>query len=95
MFYSMLSRNAFTRKKSWATQTQTVTIPNVNKLPETKNAGGETVALECNQPNTSCSLTSDSDVPGPVIPLCINTSVPLYNYKLQVTPASGGKTTSL
>jgi len=89
--YSMLSRNVFTRKKSWATQTQTYTNPNVNNLPEIKNAAGTTVALQCNQPNVICSLTSDSDVPGPVIPLCIDESVPLYNYKMQVTPASGGK----
>jgi len=88
--YSMISRNAFTRKKSWATQTQTVTNPNVDNLPEIKIAG-TTVALQCNQPLVTCSLTSDSDVPGPVIQLCIDESVPLYNYKLQVTPASGGK----
>jgi len=90
MFYSMISRNAFTRKKSWATQTQTYTNPNVNKLPEIKNASGETVALQCNQPPVLCSLSSGSDVPGPVIPLCIDESVPLYNYKMQVTNASGG-----
>ena len=88
--YSMMSRNAYTRKKSWATQTQTYTNPNVNNLPEIKNASGETVALQCNQPPVLCSMTSDSDVPGPVIPLCIDASVPLYNYKMQVTPASGG-----
>ena len=94
MFYSMISRNAFTRKKSWATQTQTHTEPNVDKLPEIKSEGA-TVALQCNKPPVLYSLTSDSDVPGPVIPLFIDTSVPLYNYKLQVTPASGGKTRSL
>ena len=88
--YSMLSRNAFTRKKAWATQTQTYTNPNVNNLPETQRAG-VTVALECNQPPVRCSLTSGSDVPGPVIPLCIDESVPLYNYKMQVTYSSGGK----
>ena len=88
--YSMASRNALTRKKAWATQTQTYTNPNVNNLPETQNAG-VTVALECNQPPVRCSLTSDSDVPGPVIPLCIDESVPLYNYKMQVTYSSGGK----
>jgi hypothetical protein len=88
--YSMAARNAFTRKKSWATQTQTFTNPNVNNLPEIQNEG-VTVALQCNQPIVLCSLTSDSDVPGPVIPLCIDESVPLYNYKLQVTFSSGGK----
>ena len=89
--YSMISRNAFTRKKSWATQTQTYTNPNVNNLPKIENAAGITVALQCNQPNVLCSLTSDSDVPGPVVPLCIDESVPLYNYKMQVTYSSGGK----
>lgn len=88
--YSMMSRNALTRKKSWATQTQTYTDPNVDKLPEIQNAG-VTVALKCNQPIVPCSLTSDCDVPGPVILLCIDESVPLYNYKMQVTYATGGK----
>lgn len=87
--YSMASRNALTRKKSWATQTQTYTNPNVDNLPEIQSEG-VTVSLQCNGSTVRCSLTSDSDVPGPVIPLCIDESVPLYNYKLQVTPASGG-----
>jgi len=88
--YSMLSRNALTRKKSWATQTQTYTNPNVNNLPE-RESEGVTVALECNQPPVLYSLTSDCDVPGPVIPLYIDAKIPLYNYKMQVTPSSGGK----
>jgi hypothetical protein len=88
--YSMASRNALTRKKSWATQTQTYTDPNVDKLPEIQNEG-VTVALKCNQPIVPCSLTSDCDVPGPVIPLCIDESVPLYNYKMQLSYPSGGK----
>ena len=88
--YSMASRNALTRKKSWATQTQTHTDPNVDKLPEIQNEG-VTVALKCNQPIVPCSLTSDCDVPGPVIPLCIDESVPLYNYKMQLSYPSGGK----
>jgi titin len=88
--YSMLSRNALTHKKTWATQTQTYTNPNVNNLPE-RESEGVTVALECNQPPVLYSLTSDCDVPGPVIPLYIDAKIPLYNYKMQVTPSSGGK----
>jgi hypothetical protein len=88
--YTMLSRNALTRKKTWATQTQTYTNPNVNNLPE-RESEGVTVALECNQPPVLYSLTSDCDVPGPVIPLYINPNIPLYNYKMQVTYPSGGK----
>jgi hypothetical protein len=48
--YSMLSRNALTRKKSWATQTQTYTNPNVDNLPEIKasvNGVMQTVHLNC------------------------------------------------
>jgi hypothetical protein len=88
--YSMAARNALTRKKSWATQTQTYTNPNVDNLPEIQTEG-VTMALQCNTPAVRCSLTSDSDVPGPVIPLCIDNSIPLYNYKMRVTNASGGK----
>ena len=88
--YSMASRNALTRKKSWATQTQTYTNPNVNNLPE-RESEGVPVALECNNPPVFYSLTSDCDVPGPVIPLYIDAKIPLYNYKMQVTPSSGGK----
>lgn len=48
--YSMVSRNALTRKKSWAAQTQTYTNPNVNNLPEIKasvNGVIRTVHLNC------------------------------------------------
>jgi len=90
--YSMASRNALTRKKSWATQTQTYTNPNVDNLPEIKipiNNVFQTVSLRCNNANNKCGRTSDCDVPGPVIPLCIDESVPLYNYKPQTTYSSG------
>jgi len=87
--YSMAARNALTRKKSWATQTQTYTNPNVDNLPEIQ-AAGVTMSLKCRQPALRCSLTSDSDVPGPVIPLCMDKRVPLYNYKMKVTYVSGG-----
>lgn len=43
----------------------------------------------CNPPNITCNLTSDCDVPGPVIPLCVDYSVPLYNYRPQITYSSG------
>jgi hypothetical protein len=93
--YSMASRNALTRKKSWATQTQTYTNPNVDNLPESQipiNGVLRTVSLQCrNQPAIRCSLTSGSDVPGPVIALCFNAQIPLYNYKPQMTYPSGGE----
>lgn len=91
--YSMAARNALTRKKAWATQTQTYTNPNTNNLPETQIVIDDelsTVSLQCGQ-SESCSLTSDCDVPGAVIPLCINNEIPLYNYRTDTTYASGGK----
>ena len=92
--YSMASRNALTRKKSWATQTQTYTNPNVDNLPEVQipiNNVLSTVSLSCVRANNNitCNLTSDCDVPGPVIPLCVDYSVPLYNYRPQITYSSG------
>ena len=55
--YSMASRNALTRKKSWATQTQTYTNPNVNNLPEIKipiNNILSTVSLQCSSVPPPC-----------------------------------------
>ena len=92
--YSMAARNALTTKKSWATQTQTYTNPNVNNLPEIQipfnNGELRTVSLQCNNSAIGCSLSSDCNVPGPVVPICINNQIPLYNYKMQTTYASGG-----
>jgi len=89
--YSMAARNALTTKKSWATQTQTYTNPNVDKLPEIQiqvNDVSTTVSLQCNKMIVNCSLTSDCDVPGHVIPICMNDQIPLYNYKMQTTYSS-------
>lgn len=92
--YSMASRNALTRKKSWATQTETYTNPNVNNLPEIQIPGPDnntlvSVSLQCNNYNPNYSLTSGSDVPGSVIPLFIDNSIPLYNYRVQRTYLAG------
>ena len=90
--YSMASRNALTRKKAWATQTQTYTNPNVDNLPEVQipiNGVMSTVGLQCNPSNDPCGLTSGCDDPGPVIQLCYDPSVPLYNYKPQITYSDG------
>jgi hypothetical protein len=72
------------RKRCWATQTDTYTNPNTSYL---KRVGD---VLVCNKNNVNCSLTSSSDVPGKIIKLCYNTSVPLYNYKVIRTYKSGG-----
>ena len=72
------------RKRCWATQTDSFTNPNTSSLQRVGDV------LICNYNNVSCSLTSDSNVPGKVRTLCYNPSVPLYNYKVTRTYKSGG-----
>jgi titin len=82
--YSMASRNALTRKKSWATQSETYTNPNIDNLPVSNNS------IVCPSPLIQCALTSDSDVPGPITKLCYDPLVPLYNYKNDHSYSQGG-----
>jgi hypothetical protein len=72
------------RKRSWATQTVSYTNPNTSTLERVGDV------LVCNNNNVSCSLTSDSNVPGKIRKLCYNPLVPLYNYKVTRTYKSGG-----
>jgi len=72
------------RKRCWATQTDTYTNPNTSAL---KRVGD---VIVCNNNNVGCSLTSDADVPGKIQRLCYNPTVPLYNYKVTRTYSSGG-----
>ena len=72
------------RKRSWATQTVSYTNPNTSSLQRVGDV------LVCNNNNVSCSLTSDSNVPGKIQRLCNDPSVPLYNYKVTRTYKSGG-----
>jgi hypothetical protein len=72
------------RKRNWATQTVSYTNPNTSSLQRVGDV------LVCNNNNVSCSLTSDSNVPGKIRTLCYNPSVPLYNYKVTRTYKSGG-----
>ena len=72
------------RKRCWATQTDTYTNPNTSALQRVGDV------LECNNNNVSCSLTSDADVPGKIQTLCYDPTVPLYNYKVTTTYTDGG-----
>lgn len=92
--YSQAARNMWTRRsRTWATQTESYTNPNVQNLPEVKipiNNVFTAVSLVCRNPNNPCNPTSDSDVPGPVIPLCVNNNIPLTNYIVTRTYLAGG-----
>ena len=72
------------RKRCWATQTDTYTNPNTSVLQRVGDV------LVCNNNNVACTLTSDADVPGKIETLCYNPTVPLYNYKVTRTYSSGG-----
>jgi hypothetical protein len=60
-------------KRAWGTQGDIYTNPNTSGLTQV----GST--LLCNSP-IKCSPTSSSDVPGPIMNLCYDPSIPLMGY---------------
>lgn len=61
-------------RRVWASQNDTVTQPNISGLEQEGNT------IVCNSPAVLCSPTSSSDVPGPIMNLCYDPSVPLVGY---------------
>ncbi len=61
-------------KRSWGTQGDAYTNPNISGLSQAGNT------LVCNSNAIICAPTSSSDVPGPVMNLCYNPAVPLIGY---------------
>jgi hypothetical protein len=61
-------------KRSWANQGVLGSNPNISGLPQQGNT------IICNSPAVLCAPTSSSDVPGPIMNLCYNPSVPLIGY---------------
>lgn len=70
--FAAASRGALIRKKGFATQTDTLTNSNSANLPE------ENGVLICPSSEKKCTLTTESDVPGPPRLLCLRDEVPLY-----------------
>jgi hypothetical protein len=60
-------------KRAWGTQGDTYTNPNISNLPQV----GSTLLCPT---GIICSPTSSSNVPGPVMNLCYNPSIPLVGY---------------
>ena len=79
--YSLLAKGInIYRKKCWATQSEYYTNPNVNKLPQIGNAlicGTDTPAA---QNIANCSPTTNNGVPGPIMSICYDKTIPLTNY---------------
>jgi hypothetical protein len=84
MKWSQLSRgvNSY-NKKTWATQSDTFTNPNVRKLPRVNDT------LVCPQNPVICSQSTYSDVPGNTT-LCYDKNVPLVNYIVARQYNAGG-----
>ena len=61
-------------KRVWANQNDTISTPNISGLPVQGNT------IICNSNPIVCTPTSSSDVPGPVINLCYDPTVPLIGY---------------
>jgi len=63
------------KKQRWATQSQTYTDPNIEKLPQVGNT------LQCLNNNIiKSSPTTNNDVPGPIIQISYDKNIPLTNY---------------
>ena len=73
-------------KQVWASQSETVTNPNIRDLPV---AAAENTLL-CKQRKRNCAPTTSSDVPGKVKTLCMDESVPLTRHIIQRTYLAGG-----
>lgn len=75
--YALLAKGINIYKKiSWATQSQYYTNPNVNNLPQVG------FTLTCGDVNIlkNCSPTTNNDVPGPIMNICYDKTIPLTNY---------------
>lgn len=70
--FAAASRGSLMRKKGFASQTDTLTDSNTANLPEVNGV------LICPSSEKRCTLTTESDVPGPPRLLCLRDEVPLY-----------------
>lgn len=74
--YSLIAKGKWTnRTKTWATQSVTYTNPNTHNLLQVENT------LSCTSPAVICVPTSSSDVPGPIMDICYDDSLPTYYPK--------------
>jgi hypothetical protein len=74
-YYALLAKgNGPSAKRSWGTQGDAYTDPNISGLPQVGNT------ILCNSDQIICAPTSSSDVPGNVMQLCYNPAVPVIGY---------------
>jgi hypothetical protein len=70
--FAAASRGTLLRKKGFASQTDTLTNSNLANLPEVNGV------FICPSSEKKCTLTTESDIPGPPRLLCLRDEVPLY-----------------
>jgi hypothetical protein len=79
--YSMaVTGNGPSRKKCWAAQSEYYTNPNVNNLPlnnDILTCGNDSPLA---QKIANCSPSTNNNVPGPIINICYDKTIPLTNY---------------
>jgi hypothetical protein len=94
MLWSMAAKNQLTRKKAWASQTQTNTYPNTTNIDNTPDVGLQEVnnTLTCwSIPSPIvCNPSSSSNVPGKPVILCYAADAPFNNYRYPQTYSAGG-----
>ena len=73
--YALIANgNGQTAKRSWGNQNTISSNPNISGLPQ------QGTTILCSSPAIVCSPTSSSDVPGPIMNLCYDPTVPLVGY---------------
>ena len=82
--WSAISKGIWNKKKSWASQTPEVSIPNTSNLLQTGN-----ILLYSNT-SEKCAYSTSSDVPGKPTKLCLDELIPLTMYRKQYTHKDGG-----
>ena len=70
----MAKGNGPAAKRAWGNQGDINSDPNISGLPQVGNT------ILCNTNQIICAPTSSSDVPGPVMQLCYNPTVPVVGY---------------
>jgi hypothetical protein len=79
-----MAKGTWNKKSAWASQSQTITIPNTQGLQQSGNT------LSCESTKVNCAYSTSSDVPGKPTILCLNESVPLVMYRKKYRYKAGG-----
>lgn len=80
--FALVARGSNQKRSTYATQTISFTNPNTKNYP--RSGDNLVIPLECPRQELTFPST-ESDVPGPIVPLTYDTNVPLLRYKRTYT----------